>query len=58
MLLYKAEQQYKINITVASFKDPVLSVMLHVPLNNRSLASVQTKTITEVREVYWTILGL
>ena len=58
MLLYKAEQQYEINITVASFKDPVLSIMLRVPLNNRNPASVQTKTITEVREAYWTILGL
>ena len=30
-------------------KDPVLSIILHVPLNNRSLAPVQSKT-TEARE--------
>ena len=32
------------------FKDQVLSIMLHAPLNNRSLAPVQTKTITEAYE--------
>ena len=40
------------------FKDPVLAMMLHAPLNNWSLAPVQTKTITEACEASWPILGL
>ena len=31
-------------------KDPVLSIMLHPPLNNRSLALVQTGKIIDARE--------
>ena len=39
-------------------KDPVLSIMPHALLNNRSLAPVQSKVITEVREAQWTIRSL
>ena len=38
------------NSAVRHIKDPGLSIMLHIPLNNRSLAPVQTKTITEACE--------
>ena len=31
-------------------KHPILSILLHAPQNNRSLAPVKTKTVTEARE--------
>ena len=41
-----------------SLKDPVLFIMFHAPLNNRSLTPVQNKTITEACDGQYWAFGL
>ena len=56
-MLYKLNQNLTATIY---FKRPVLSIMLHGPLDNACgcVASVQTKTITEAHKAKWPILGI